>query len=109
VADHRDVLQIERLDQGREIVGVPVHVVAVRRLARAAVTAAIVRDAAEAVLHEEEHLRVPHVGVQRPAVREGDDRARAPVLVVDGGSVFHSDRAHARVSFAVMTTHGGRL
>ena len=45
--------------------------------------APVVRDDAEAVLCEEEHLAVPHVGVQRPAMRERNDRATAPVLVVD--------------------------
>src|SRR5215510_12386973 len=58
----------------------------------------IVRYDAEAVLCEEQHLGVPHVGVQRPSVREGYDRALAPVLVINRRAVFHRDRAHANVS-----------
>ena len=87
-------LEIERLDHGREIVGIAVHVVAGRGLAGPAMAAAVMRDDAEAVLREEQHLAVPRVGVQRPAVRERDDRALAPVLVVDLRSVFGGDGAH---------------
>ena len=43
----------------------------------------VVCDDAVAVLRQEQHLAVPGVGVQWPAVRERHDRALAPVLVVD--------------------------
>ena len=81
VADQDGVVQVERLDQLREVVGVGVHVVAVPRLAGAAVAAAVVGDAAVAVGGQEEHLVVPGVGVERPAVAEDDGLSRAPVLV----------------------------
>jgi hypothetical protein len=68
VSDDGDVVEIQRLDHGREIVGVPVHVVARRGLAGSAMAAPVVRNRAEAVLGEEKQLPVPHVGVQRPAV-----------------------------------------
>jgi hypothetical protein len=42
VADHRDVMKLERLDDGGEIVGVAVHVVARRRLAGTAVATPVV-------------------------------------------------------------------
>ena len=58
----------------------------------------VVRDAAEAVLYEEKHLSVPHVGVQRPAVRERHDRALTPVLLVDLRPILGSDRAHGLLS-----------
>src|SRR5262249_35002322 len=54
----------------------------------------VMGDAAVAVLGEEQHLAVPGVGAQRPAVRERDDRALAPVLVIELGAVFGGDRAH---------------
>src|SRR4051812_31735567 len=60
--------------------------------------ASIVRNHAEAILREEEHLSVPHVGVQRPAVRKRHDRALAPVLVVDLRAILRGDRAHGRLS-----------
>ncbi|HEX2471428.1 MAG TPA: hypothetical protein VHJ59_01625 [Nitrososphaera sp.] len=53
----------------------------------------VVRDHAEAIVHEEKHLAVPSVGAQRPTVRERYDRAFAPVLVVDFGAVLGGYRA----------------
>ena len=98
VADVDRVLQIERLDQRREIVGVGVHLVAVPRLARSAVAAAVVRDAAVAVRGEEHHLVFPGVGAERPAVAEDDRLSRAPVLVVDLRAVldFYERTLHGR-------------
>jgi hypothetical protein len=61
-----------------------------------------VRDAAVTVLHEEHHLTVPGIGTERPTVRECDDRARAPVLVVDFSAVFGGDRAHDIGPFLVL-------
>ena len=55
-------------EYGGEIVGVAVHVVPRRRLAGAAMTAPVMRDRAEAVLRQEQHLAVPCVRAQRPAV-----------------------------------------
>ena len=76
--------------------------------------APVVRDHAEAVLREEQHLPVPHVGVQRPAVRERDDGPLAPVLVVDLGAVVGDDDPR-RLLLAVtvvmdpLLSRGGRL
>jgi|GraSoiStandDraft_41_1057321.scaffolds.fasta_scaffold167185_2 hypothetical protein len=55
-------------------------------------TASVVRNAAVPVLHEKHHLTVPRIGIERPAVRECDDRARTPVLVVDFSPIFGGDR-----------------
>src|SRR5436305_6820721 len=69
------------------------HVVAIAGLSRASMAAAIVRDDAIAVLEKEQHLRIPVVGRERPAVAEDDGLSAAPVLVVDldVGSIFFSD------------------
>ncbi len=56
--------------------------------------AAVMGDDAIAVLEEEQHLRVPVVGRQRPAVAEHDGLTRAPVLVEDLDAVLGGDRAH---------------
>ena len=93
VANERGVLEIECLDHGGKIVGIAVHVIPRRGLARPAVSATVVCDHAEAVLREEKHLAVPSVGAQRPTVRERYDRAFAPVLVVDFGAVLGGDSA----------------
>jgi hypothetical protein len=66
----------------------------------------VMRNYAEALLREEEHLAVPSVGAQRPPVREGYDRAFAPVLVIDLCSVFCSDCSHGIPSFALFGRFG---
>jgi hypothetical protein len=58
----------ERFDQCSEIVGIAVHIVVRRGLARPAVATPVVGYHAEAVLFEKKHLPVPHIGIQRPAV-----------------------------------------
>src|SRR5688572_7649781 len=81
MADHRDVLEIERFEERLEVVGVRVHVVSARGLSRTSVPAAIMSNGSETVLRKEEHLRIPSVGIQRPTMGEGYDRPLAPILV----------------------------
>jgi hypothetical protein len=99
VADQDRIPQVQRFDDGCEIVGIAVHVVVGRRLARAAMTAPVERHATVAMLHQEQHLAVPGIGIERPPVREGHDRAAAPILVVDLRTVRGGDRAHRHGSF----------
>jgi hypothetical protein len=106
VADHDGVLEVEEVHEFVEIVGVVVHVVAIPRLAGAAVAAAVVGDDAITLLAEEEHLRVPGVGGEGPAVGESDGLSGAPILVVDGGAVFGGDRGHVRSPFCDMKLRG---
>jgi hypothetical protein len=56
------ILETEFLDDLSGVIGVGVHVVALRRLGRAAVAAPVVGDYAIAVIEEKHHLRVPVVG-----------------------------------------------
>jgi hypothetical protein len=93
VAHKYGILEIECLNHGRKIVGIAVHVIPRRGLARPAMATTIVRNHAEPVLGKEKHLTVPGVGAQRPTVRERYDRAFAPVLVVNFGSVLGGNRA----------------
>ena len=72
MADVNGVLQIEMRRHGRKIVGIMIHVMAVAGLAGTAVAAAVMGDDAIAVIEEEQHLRVPVVGRQRPAMAEHD-------------------------------------
>lgn len=81
--------------KGREIVGVVIHVMAAAGLGGAAVAAPVVGDDAIAVCEEEQHLRVPVVRRQRPAVAEHDGLPPAPVLVEDLDAVLGGDRGHA--------------
>ena len=48
----------------------------------------VVRNHAETILGEEKQLAVPCIRTQRPSVRKRDDRALAPVFVVDCRAIF---------------------
>ena len=76
--------------------GVVVHVVAIADLTRPAMTAAVMRDHAIALVHEVEHLGVPVVGAEWPPVMEDDGLrgAGSAVLVVDRRAIPDRDRAH---------------
>src|SRR5689334_8622812 len=63
-------------------------------------TAAVVRDHAIPTMQEEQHLRVPVVGRQRPAVAEYDGLTGAPVLEEQLGSIPGGVRGH-HPSFAI--------
>ena len=95
MADQHGVMQIERFDERRQIVGVGVHVVAVPGLAGSAMAATVMGNGAIAMGGHEEQLVVPGVGIERPAVAEDDGLPRAPVLVKDRGAVLGGDRARA--------------
>jgi hypothetical protein len=99
VTNQRDLLKVKGFDHCREVVGIAIHVVSGGGLAGPAVATPVVRDDAETVLREEKHLPVPHVGIQGPAVREGNGRASAPVLVVNLRSIFRCDCTHETLSF----------
>ena len=94
MSDMHGIPEIEMGGQRREVVGVVVHVVAGAALARAAMAAAIMGDHAKAAVQEEQHLRIPVIGRQRPAMAKNDGLTRAPVLVKDFGAVLGGDRWH---------------
>src|SRR5262249_48786408 len=81
---------------------IPIHIVSGRGLVGTSVAAPVMRNDPTAVLGKEQHLPVPHVGAQRPAVRERHDRSRSPVLVINGGPILCSDRAHGFRSFVCL-------
>jgi hypothetical protein len=64
--------------------------------------APVVSDNAEAFLEEEQHLVIPVVSAERPAVMEMDRLRvlRALVLVEDFGSVIRFDEGHVDFPFA---------
>ncbi|MNP71766.1 hypothetical protein D3C76_1682000 [compost metagenome] len=81
-------------DQLGEVVGVVIHVVAIPRLARAPVTAAIMGDGAKAVVGKVQHLRFPTVGAQWPTVAEHHWLPVAPVLVIQGVAFASRESSH---------------
>jgi hypothetical protein len=86
--------QVELLGQRDEIVGIRVHLVAVPRLRGAPVPSAIVGNAAKAAGREEDHLGIPVVGAERPAVAEDDGLPAALVLIEALWAILRRDRAH---------------
>src|SRR2546422_7080386 len=70
-----------------------IHVMAATGLGGAAMAAPVVGYDAIAVLQEEQHLRVPVIGRQRPAMAEDDGLSAAPVLIIDldAAGIFLAD------------------
>jgi hypothetical protein len=93
--------------QSRKVVRIVIHVMAVARLGGSAVAAAVMRYDAIAVIEEEQHLCVPVVGRQRPAMAEYDGLTFAPVLVEDLNAVFCCHRAHVTSFLAVVVVPRG--
>ena len=83
MADVDGVAEIEMVNHSGNVGRIMVHIVAVRYLARASVAASVDCYDAIAMVDEEQHLRVPVVRAERPAVMEHDGLAAAPVLVED--------------------------
>jgi hypothetical protein len=79
----------------REVVGVVIHVMAAAGLRGAAMAAPVMGYDAIAVLEEEQHLRVPVIGRQRPAVAKHNGLTFAPVFIVNLRAVFGRNRAHS--------------
>src|SRR3978361_1787110 len=98
MADMGGVSQIECLDQGGEVVGIGIQIVAVPGLAGPAVPAPVVRDAAIALRRQEEHLVFEGISTERPAMAKDDRLSPAPIFEVDLCSVFHRDRIHVVIS-----------
>jgi hypothetical protein len=62
MANHRSFFDVKMVQKLGEIVGILIHIVALPWLAGAAVAAAIMRD--DAMLSEEQHLRVPGISLR---------------------------------------------
>jgi hypothetical protein len=95
--------------QRGDIRGIGIHVVAGKGLRRAAMTAAVVGDHPKSVHQEEQHLVVPVVRRQGPAMVEHDRRCvfRSPVLVEDVRSVLGGDMGHGNVSLVGGAANSG--
>src|SRR5258707_8508024 len=100
------ILQVEFFSQSREIVGVGVHLVSIPRLGGTAVTSPVVSDDSIALPAEEQHLSVPVVRAERPAVTEHYGLALSPVLVEDMRAVFYRERGHKGSSLVVILSCG---
>jgi hypothetical protein len=100
VPDVNGIVEIQFLDECREIVGIGIDVITGPRLARPSVAPSIVRNAPVPAICQEHHLVFPGVIIQRRTVA-GDDRLpSAPVLEEDLSAVADSD--------GVTPSRGGR-
>jgi hypothetical protein len=86
----------EMLHEFGQVVSVRVQVVAMRGLRRTAVSAPIVRDAAESVVGQEHHLVFEGIGAERPAMAEDDGLTGTPVLEVELVAVVNGECGHER-------------
>ena len=93
MADVNRILQVEMISDGLQIVGIMVEVVAIGYLRRTAVAASVVRDDPITFGEEEQHLRIPIVRAQRPAMAEHDGLSFTPVFIIDidVSSIFFSN------------------
>ena len=97
VSDQYGVMEVESLDDGGEVVGVVVEIIAVPGLTRPASTPAVVGDCAEAAVGDELRRTVPRIGGQRPPLAEDDGLAAAPVLVEDVDPIGGGDKGHSEL------------
>src|SRR5712691_9978502 len=95
-------LEVEMRGQRCQVVGVMIHVLAAIGLGGTAMSAPVVGYDAIAVLEEEQHLRVPIIGRQRPDVAKQNGLSFAPVLVVDLRPIFRHNCRHVMFSFALV-------
>src|SRR6202045_182613 len=102
MANMNGVLQVEMRGQRRQVIGIVIHVVTVAHLSGPAMASAVMRYDAITVLEEEQHLRVPVIGRQRPAMAEHNGLTFAPVLIVDLRPVFGCNCTHATPSLPVL-------
>ena len=72
----------------REIVGIMVHVVAIAGLSGAAMAAPVMSDDPVALAKEEQHLGVPIISRERPAMAEHDGLSLTPILVENFDAVL---------------------
>jgi hypothetical protein len=96
MSDMDGAAEIKVVDDRRRIGGVMIHVVTVADLARASVTAAIVGDHAKSLADEVQHLGIPVVGGEWPAMMK-DNRLggfRSPVLVEYPYAILRGHRCH---------------
>jgi hypothetical protein len=98
VANMNRILETEFCCELGQIIGVRVHIIAVPRLARTPMPAAVMGYAAVSARGEKEHLVFKRISVERPAVTEDHRLPAAPVLVLDLGAIFGAEHTHGIIS-----------
>ncbi len=93
--------QIKLFSQLRQVVGVSAHVIAIPGLRGTAVAATVVRNDPVSLLTEKQHLRIPVVCTERPAVAEHDRLPMTPVFVEDSHSILCCDCSGSHDKFSL--------
>ena len=101
MADVNGVLQVEMRRHRGEVIGIVIHVVTVSDLGGAAVAAAVMGDDAIALIEEKQHLCIPVISRQRPAMAEHDGLTFAPILIENLNAVLGRNSVHGFGSFVV--------
>jgi hypothetical protein len=96
VGYQRDLVQVERLDEDREIVGEGVVVVSTPGVVGATVAAPVIRHRAQTAVDAADHLVLPCSAAQRPGGAEHHGRAGAPVAIEERDLRLGSDEWHVR-------------
>src|SRR5580698_745258 len=92
------IFQTQMRGEGRQVVRVMVHVVAIGYLSRAPMATPIMRDHAIPLAEKKHQLVIPVIRRKRPAMAEHDRLSRTPVLVENLNAVFRRNSRHT-VSF----------
>src|SRR3981081_1335737 len=82
------IFQVKLFGEGGEIIGISVHLVTVPRLGGTTVSSPVMRDDSIAALAQKQHLRIPIVGSEWPAMTEDYGLTLSPVLVENLRTVF---------------------
>jgi hypothetical protein len=96
-----NLVQIKRFGKRREIVSVCIHVISIPGLARSAVTAPVMCDAAVPTGSQKEHLVLKCVCAERPSVAENNRLSVAPVVVVNLRTISGCNETHQSTSFGL--------
>src|SRR5579864_1298588 len=95
MSDVDRVPQVELFGEGGEIVGVSVHLISIPGLGGTAVPTPVMGDDPITPLAEEQHLPVPVVRGEGPAMAENDRLSRTPVFVINLRTVFRTECGHS--------------
>src|SRR3974377_294856 len=106
MADMDGIAQIGVPDDRGCVGSIMVEVVAVGYLGRPSMAAAVDSHHAIAVVKEEQHLGIPVVATERPAMVEDNGLALAPISVEDLDAVPGRDRVHGLRSVATVGKTG---
>src|SRR5215510_3784966 len=87
-----EVIQVEALDEYRQIIGERIELIALTRMIRPSTTPLIVDDAMYAARDERRYLILPHRSADGPSVNEEDRLSRSPIRIMQTCSIMNFDK-----------------